>query len=124
MLKRMWTGDLSKEDRKVINSRVIGYNGLQLPPVFKGKRFENILYQCIQNLQKTASITQNQTIQQYSTTLAYGFCPDRINYIYLFTFVKIKIIRWCCPIYFFYIDYSFNFFSDMIATLILVFNQL
>jgi hypothetical protein len=47
MLKRMWTGDLSKEDRKVINSRVIGYNGLQLPPVFKGKRFENILYQRI-----------------------------------------------------------------------------
>ena len=43
----MWTGDLSKEDRKVINSRVIGYNGLQLPPVFKGKQFENILYQCI-----------------------------------------------------------------------------
>jgi hypothetical protein len=40
MLKRMWTGDLSKEDRKVINSRVIAYNGLQLPPVFKGKRFE------------------------------------------------------------------------------------
>ena len=47
MLKRMWTGDLSKEDRNVINSRVIGYNGLQLPPVFKGKRFENILYQRI-----------------------------------------------------------------------------
>ena len=47
MLKRMWTGDLSKEDCKVINSRVIGYNGLQLPPVFKGKRFENILYQRI-----------------------------------------------------------------------------
>jgi hypothetical protein len=48
MPKRMWTGDLSKEDCQVINSRVIGYNGLQLPPVFKGKRFENILYQCIQ----------------------------------------------------------------------------
>jgi hypothetical protein len=48
MLKRMWTGDLSKEDRKVINSRVIGYNGLQLPPVFKGKRFESIFYQRIQ----------------------------------------------------------------------------
>ncbi len=48
MLKRMWTGDLSKEDRKVINSRVIGYNGLKLPPVFKGKQFENILYQPIQ----------------------------------------------------------------------------
>ena len=41
MLKRMWTGDLSKEDRKVINSRVIGYNGLKLPPVNEGKRSEN-----------------------------------------------------------------------------------
>jgi hypothetical protein len=41
MLKRMWTGDLSKEDRKVINSRVIGYNGLQLPPIFEGKQTEN-----------------------------------------------------------------------------------
>ncbi len=47
MLKRMWTGDLSKEDRKVINSRVIGYNDLKLPPVFKGKQFENILYRPI-----------------------------------------------------------------------------
>jgi hypothetical protein len=30
-LKRMWNGDLSTEDRKRINTRVIGYNGLQLP---------------------------------------------------------------------------------------------
>ncbi len=43
MLKRMWTGDLSKEDRQVINSRVIGYNGLKLPLVFEGKQSENIL---------------------------------------------------------------------------------
>jgi hypothetical protein len=31
MLKRMWNGDLSTEDHKRINTRVIGYNGLQLP---------------------------------------------------------------------------------------------
>ena len=42
MLKRMWTGDLSKKDHKVINSGVIGYNGLKLTPVFEGKRSENI----------------------------------------------------------------------------------
>ena len=47
MLKRMWTGDLSKEDRKVINSRVIGYNGLQLPPIFEGKQTENFCNQPI-----------------------------------------------------------------------------
>jgi hypothetical protein len=27
MLKRMWNGDLSIEDHKRINTRVIGYNG-------------------------------------------------------------------------------------------------
>ncbi len=47
MLKRMWTGDLSKEYCKVINSRVIGYNGLKLPPVFEGKQSENICNQRI-----------------------------------------------------------------------------
>jgi hypothetical protein len=41
MLKRMWSGDLSKEDRKKINNRVIGYNGLRLPSVFEGKQSEN-----------------------------------------------------------------------------------
>ncbi len=45
MPKRMWTGDLSKEDCQVINSRVIGYNGLKLPLVFKGKQSENIFNQ-------------------------------------------------------------------------------
>jgi hypothetical protein len=37
----MWSGDLSKEDRKEINKRVIGYNGLKLPAVFEGKQSEN-----------------------------------------------------------------------------------
>jgi hypothetical protein len=45
MLKRMWSGDLSKEDCKRINTRVIGYNGLELPTEFEGeqkiKTFEN-----------------------------------------------------------------------------------
>ena len=39
MLKRMWNGDLTSEDRKKINTRVIGYQGLQLPTTFKGKNF-------------------------------------------------------------------------------------
>ena len=30
MLKRMWEGDLDVEDRKRINTRVIGYDGLEL----------------------------------------------------------------------------------------------
>jgi hypothetical protein len=45
MLKRMWSGDLSKEDCKKINNRVIGCNGLRLPPVFEGKQFENNINQ-------------------------------------------------------------------------------
>ncbi len=37
MLKRMWNGDLSTEDCKRINTRVIGYNGLQLPAHLEGE---------------------------------------------------------------------------------------
>jgi hypothetical protein len=40
MLKRMWSGDLTKEDHKRINTRVIGYNGLELLTEFEGE--ENI----------------------------------------------------------------------------------
>jgi hypothetical protein len=45
MLKRMWSGDLSREDHKKINNRVIGYNGIKLPPVFAGKQSENNINQ-------------------------------------------------------------------------------
>jgi hypothetical protein len=38
MPKRMWNGDLSIEDRKQINTRVIGYKGLKLPTTFEGKQ--------------------------------------------------------------------------------------
>ncbi len=38
MLKRMWSGDLTKEDRMRINTRVLGTNGLELPPKFEGKQ--------------------------------------------------------------------------------------
>ncbi len=37
MLKRMWSGDLTKDDRMRINSRVLGTTGLQLPPDIEGK---------------------------------------------------------------------------------------
>jgi hypothetical protein len=40
MLKRMWSGDLSKDDRKRINSRVLGTNSLELPPDFEGKQIQ------------------------------------------------------------------------------------
>ncbi len=43
MLKRMWTGDLSNEDCKRINNRVIGYKGLKLPPVLEGKQPQTII---------------------------------------------------------------------------------
>jgi hypothetical protein len=38
MLKRMWSGDLAKEDRMRINTRVLGTNGLELPPECEGKQ--------------------------------------------------------------------------------------
>jgi hypothetical protein len=38
MLKRMWSGDLTKEYRMRINTMVLGTNGLELPPEFEGKQ--------------------------------------------------------------------------------------
>jgi hypothetical protein len=38
MLKRMWSGDLTKEDRMRINTRVLGTNGLELPPECESKQ--------------------------------------------------------------------------------------
>ncbi len=38
MLKRMWSGDLNKEDRMKINTRVLGINVLELPPECEGKQ--------------------------------------------------------------------------------------
>ena len=37
MLKRMWNGELSIEDRKRINTRVIGYDGLKNPDKLEGE---------------------------------------------------------------------------------------
>jgi hypothetical protein len=38
MLKRMWSGDLTKEeDQMRINSRVLGSSGVELPPDFEDK---------------------------------------------------------------------------------------
>jgi hypothetical protein len=37
MLKKMWSGDLTKEDCTRINTRVIGYNGFKLPTEFEGE---------------------------------------------------------------------------------------
>jgi hypothetical protein len=37
MLKRIWEGDLTLEDKQRINTRVIGDNGLELPSMLQGK---------------------------------------------------------------------------------------
>ncbi len=42
MLKRMWSGDLTKEDLMRINTRVLGTNVLELPPEFEGKQTSKI----------------------------------------------------------------------------------
>ncbi len=52
MLKRMWNGDLTTEDRERINSRVIGYNGLQLPSNIEGE-LKKRKFQNWKNSQKT-----------------------------------------------------------------------
>jgi hypothetical protein len=42
MLKRIWGGDLTKEDWMRINTRVLGTNGLDLPPELEGKQISQI----------------------------------------------------------------------------------
>jgi hypothetical protein len=42
MLKRMWSGDSTKEDRIRLNTRVLGTNGLELPPKCEGKQRNKI----------------------------------------------------------------------------------
>jgi hypothetical protein len=37
MLKRIWEGDLTNEERERINTRVIGHNEIELPSVLKDK---------------------------------------------------------------------------------------
>ena len=46
MLERIWNGDLTTKHRKRINSRVIGYNGLELPShvdgMFSKRKIQNM----------------------------------------------------------------------------------
>jgi hypothetical protein len=42
ILKRMWGGDLTKEDQMIINTWVLGTNGLELPPEYEGKQISQI----------------------------------------------------------------------------------
>ena len=48
---RMWNGDLTTEDRKRINSRVIDYDGLELPSDVAGE-FSNRNFQNWKNTSK------------------------------------------------------------------------
>lgn len=49
MLKRMWFDDLTKKDREKINTRVIGKNGVELPPSIDGL---NVSYACPTNKER------------------------------------------------------------------------
>jgi len=51
LLKRMWEGDLTKEDRELINTRVIGHNGLTLPSSFEGR---DACFACPSNKERNA----------------------------------------------------------------------
>ncbi len=42
MLKKMWSGDSTKEDHKRTNTRVLGTNGLEFPPELEGKQISKI----------------------------------------------------------------------------------
>ena len=44
MLTRLWRDDLTQEDREKINTRVVGQDGVTLPPTFDG----DVVYACQQ----------------------------------------------------------------------------
>jgi len=48
LLKRFWKGDLTKKDRERLNTRVVGQNGLTLPPTFDG----DACYACPTNVER------------------------------------------------------------------------
>lgn len=50
LLKRMWIGGLTKKDRDILNTRVIGHNGLTLPAKFEG----DACYACPTNKERNA----------------------------------------------------------------------
>jgi len=56
ILKRMWNGDLTNEDQKQINTRVIVYKGLKLLTIFEGK--QSHINQLKHISKSTANITQ------------------------------------------------------------------
>jgi hypothetical protein len=50
MLTRLWRNDLTQEDREKINTRVVGQNGVTLPPTFDG----DVVYACATNKERNA----------------------------------------------------------------------
>ena len=50
MLTRLWRDDLTQEDREKINTRVVGQNGVTLPPTFDG----DVVYACATNKERNA----------------------------------------------------------------------
>ena len=50
IMKRMWNNDLSKKDRKLFNTRVVGNNNLKLPSTFEG----DACYACPSNRERNA----------------------------------------------------------------------
>jgi hypothetical protein len=53
MLKRMWEGNLTLEDKHRINTRVIGDNGLELPSMLQGK----YKFSQVQNIMSLVTLT-------------------------------------------------------------------
>jgi hypothetical protein len=50
MLTRLWRDDLTREDREKINTRVVGQNGVTLPPTFD----RDVVYACATNKERNA----------------------------------------------------------------------
>jgi len=64
LLTRFWSGDLTEDDRKLLNTRVVGRNGLKLPSKFDG----SVTYACALNIERNvyqAGIFRNHITQTH-----------------------------------------------------------
>ena len=60
MLLRIWQGELTEEDRLKINNRIVGLNGVKLPPITSDS---DIAYSCPKNIDR--NIIQTELFQKH-----------------------------------------------------------
>ena len=81
LLKRFWKGDLTEKDRMLLNTRVVGHNGLKLPSSFNG----DACYACPTNVERnciSAACFKKHVISTHPPVESDELPPDHTIVIY------------------------------------------